>query len=207
MEEQLNPSPGKGKGNSDMQLQDIIMTQEELKKMMENGLKEGDKGKPKDGNSKEDGKQPGQSQGDNEGEGDMMNGKLFEIYQQQQELRQALEERLSKEGKNGQESNLLKNMEDIELDLLNKGFTNETLQKMKALEHQLLKLENATFQQGEDNKRESKTNKETFSGNKDSTIQKAKQYFKTTEILNRHALPLQQNFKLKVQNYFKNLDD
>ncbi|MGZ0015702.1 DUF4175 family protein [Yeosuana sp. AK3] len=207
MEEQLNPSPGKGKGDSDMQLQDIMMTQEELNKMMEEGLKEGEKGKPKDGNSKEGGKQPGQSQGDNEGEGNTMNGKLFEIYQQQQELRQALEERLSKEGKNGQDFNLLKNIEDIELDLLNKGFTNETLQKMKALEHQLLKLENATFQQGEDNKRESITNKETFSGNKDSTIQKAKQYFKTTEILNRHALPLQQNYKLKVQDYFKNLDD
>lgn len=207
MEEQLNPSPGKGKGNPEMQLEDIIMSQEELNKMMEEGLKEGDKGKPKDGNNKEGLKQSGQSQGGQDGDGDMMNGKLFEIYQQQQELRQALEERLAKEGKGGQGTNLLKRMEEIELDLLNKGFTNETLQKMKSLEHQLLKFENATFQQGEDEKRESNTNVETFTGHRDATLRKAKQYFKTTEILNRHALPLQQNYKLRVQNYFKSLDD
>jgi len=44
-------------------------------------------------------------------------------------------------------------MEDIELDLLNSGFTNQTLQKMMDLQHNLLKLENATFMQGQDSKR------------------------------------------------------
>ncbi len=53
-------------------------------------------------------------------------------------------------------------MEDIELDLLNTGFTNQTLQKMMDLQHQLLKLENATFMQGQDTKRKSETNKEEF---------------------------------------------
>ena len=44
-------------------------------------------------------------------------------------------------------------MEEIELDLINKGFTNQTLQKMMDLQHQLLKLDKATFTQGEDRKR------------------------------------------------------
>jgi hypothetical protein len=98
-------------------------------------------------------------------------------------------------------------MEEIELDLLNKGFTNKTLQKMMALKHQLLKLENATFQQGEDTKRESETNKRDFDNNTNNQIPTAKQYFQTTEILNRQALPLQQVYKKKVQEYFKKTND
>ena len=133
MEEQLNPSPGKGKGDLDIQLQDIIMSQDELNKMMEDGLKQkGEDGKPKDGDKEKQGKdgrkQNGQSGGDEEN--DMTNGMLFQIYQRQQELRRALDERLEKEGKNGQGANVLMKMEEVELELLNKGFTTETLKKM-----------------------------------------------------------------------------
>lgn len=234
MEENMSMSPGKG-GEGDMQLPDIIMSQEELNKMMEEGMKKGDKGEPKEGEGKEEGdgkkdgdkgekgdkgeqgKSEGQGKGENgnqsggEGEGNNedSNGLLYEIYQQQQQLRQALEERLSKEGKGkaGNGDALVRQMEDIELDLLNKGFTNQTLQKMMALKHQLLKLENATFQQGEQEKRESETNKNTFDNKDNNQIPTAKQYFKTTEILNRQALPLQQVYKKKVQEYFKKNDD
>ena len=132
---------------------------------------------------------------------------LYEIYQQQQQLRQALQDKLSKEGKSGNGDALVRKMEEIELDLLNKGFTNKTLQKMMALKHQLLKMENATFQQGEDEKRESETNKNEFDNNSNNQIPTAKQYFKTTEILNRQALPLQQVYKKKVQEYFKKTND
>ncbi|MDD7885968.1 DUF4175 family protein [Flavivirga sp. 57AJ16] len=232
MQENLSMSPGKG-GQGDMQLPDIIMSQEELNKMMEEGMKKGEKGSPKEqegkgekaGENGEDkkgnkgekenkgGKQGEEKNGNqqNEGEGtnEDMNGLLYEIYQQQQQLRKALEERLAKEGKGkgGNGDALLRKMEDIELDLLNKGFTNQTLQKMMHLKHQLLKLENATFQQGEDNKRESETNKNHFNNNTNNQIPTAKQYFKTTEILNRQALPLQQVYKKKVQEYFKQNND
>ena len=134
---------------------------------------------------------------------------LYDIYQQQQELRQALEKRLDKEGKGtkGNGDKLLKKMEEIELDLLNKGFTNQTLQKMMELKHQLLKMENATFQQGEDNKRESETNKNDFINNTNNQIPSIKQYFNTTEILNRQTLPLRQIYRKKVQDYFKKTND
>lgn len=98
-------------------------------------------------------------------------------------------------------------MESIENDLLNKGFTNRTLQRMMNLQHQLLKLENATFQQGEDNKRKSKTNLSQFNNLTNTQLQNAKQYFNTTEILNRQVLPLQQVYKKKVQEYFKKKND
>ncbi len=229
MQENMSMSAGKGEG--DMQLPDIIMSQEELNKLMEEGMKKGEKGKPNKGDSgkekegegdkkgengkdgkekeKEKGKEKKSKQSGGEGEGNSEeeNGLLFEIYQQQQQLRQALQDRIEKEGLGGSGDALVRKMEDIELDLLNNGFTNQTLQRMLELKHQLLKLENATHQQGEDNKRESKTNKKHFDDSNINLIPKAKQYFQTTEILNRQALPLQQIYKKKVQEYFKNADD
>ena len=208
MQNQMNPSPGQGEG--DMQLPDIIMNQEELNKQMEEGLKKSEEGKKKDG---EDGKQGDKKDGEGnqqEGEGqnnEELNGELFQIYQQQQQLRQALEDKIGKEGKNGAGENLLREMESIEKYLLNKGFTNRALQRMMNLQHQLLKLENATFQQGEDNKRKSKTNQLQFNNLTNTQLKNAKQYFNTTEILNRQALPLQQIYKKKVREYFKKSND
>ncbi|MGB3607154.1 hypothetical protein, partial [Psychroserpens sp.] len=243
MNMQMNPSMGKGKGQG-QQLPDIIMSQGELNKKMEEGMQKGEKGKSpkkgekgekgtgekskegeggkdgkegqngkkgKDGKEKGEGEGEGQGEGDGEGQGEgeneMQNGELYEIYQRQQQLRQALENRLEKDGIRGLGGKLLKEMEEVESDLINNGFTNQTLQKMMDLQHQLLKLENATFMQGEDNKRKSETNKEAFNNTAPNQIPKAKEYFNTTEILNRQALPLQQVYKKKVQEYFKKVND
>ncbi len=238
MQESMSMSPSQG-GEGDMQLPDIIMSQEELNKMMQQGMKKGEQGQPKQGEGKQkgdgekqgdkkgnkEGDKPGdkgkggkkgkgdkgKSEGDNgnksgsngEGEGGSQEALLYEIYKRQQMLREALEQRLDKEGKGGIGDKLSKQMKDVELDLLNKGFTNQTLSKMMNLQHQLLKLENAELQQGEDNKRESKTNKKVYDNSATNQIPTAKQYFKTTEILNRQALPLQKIYKKKVQEYFK----
>ncbi|NNL80093.1 MAG: hypothetical protein HKO67_06370 [Flavobacteriaceae bacterium] len=217
MEMQMSLSPGQGGG--DMQLPDIIIGQQQLNEMMQEGMKkkgeqegdkegekkEGEEGEPKEGEGKE--QKEGQNQGEGEYNNEQMNGELFEIYKRQQELRNALEDKIGKEGENGQGQNLLKKMEEVELDLLNKGFTNKTLQKMMDLQHQLLKLENATFLQGEDQKRESKTNDKSFTNTASDRTPNARKYFNTTEILNRQALPLQQTYKRKVQEYFKKKND
>lgn len=136
-----------------------------------------------------------------------MNGELFEIYKRQQQLRQALQDKLGKEGEQGQGKDLLKKMEEVELDLLNRGFTNRTMQKMMDLQHQLLKLENATFQQGQDQKRQSKSNNENFRNTTNNSTPDTRKYFNTTEILNRQALPLRQTYKEKVKEYFKKKND
>ncbi|WP_430467109.1 DUF4175 family protein [Winogradskyella ouciana] len=159
----------------------------------------------KDGRNGSDGNE-GKNDGYGEGGNEEQNAELFKIYQQQQQLRQALEDRMAKEGKIESAGQLIKQMEEVELDLLNYGFTNQTLQKMMDLQHQLLKLENATFMQGQDTKRESETNKKEFDNANPNQIPTAKQYFNTTEILNRQALPLQNHFKKKIQEYFKSDD-
>lgn len=241
MEAQMNTGQGQGQGKGKgfgqgqggMQLPDIIKSQEELNKGMEEGMKKGDKGKQegegkegesgksgegdqgesgegegsqgdngKSGKNGKDGKD-GKEQGDGEGSNEDLNGELYRIYQQQQQLRQALENRLGELGTKGEGKMLLQKMEDIEMDLLNRGFTNQTLQKMMDLQHRLLKLENASFLQDEDNKRKAESNQKQYNNDSNNLIPTAKEYFNTTEILNRQTLPLQEVYKKKVQEYFK----
>ncbi|PWK20552.1 hypothetical protein LX78_00254 [Xanthomarina spongicola] len=223
---------GQGQGQPEQGLPDIIMSQEELNKQMQDGMKKSQEGKPKDGEEGKEGEKEGEEgesgkegkdgkEGESgkegkegkqqgEGEGSMseeMHGELFQIYQRQQQIRQALKDKLAKEGINPNANNLLKQMEDVEMDLLNKGFTQRTLEKMMNLQHQLLKLENATFQQGMDTKRKSESNKKQFDNNTNNQIPTAKEYFNTNEILNRQSLPLQPVYNKKVQEYFKQEND
>lgn len=147
--------------------------------------------------------QDGEANGDGESESE----KLFEIYKQQQLLRKQLEDRISKEGLKGKAGELIKEMEGIEQQLLDKGFNNSTLQRMLQLEYELLKLDKAEFEQGQESRRESNTNRTAFKNDLRLSPEDIKKYFNTTEILNREALPLKTEFQQKVQSYFKGKDD
>ena len=97
-------------------------------------------------------------------------------------------------------------MKEIEKQLLNKGFRSETLQRMQNLKHELLKLDKAMQQQGEENKRQSQTNKKDYNSNANQLPEALKEYLNSVEILNRQSLPLRPNFNQKVQTYFRNND-
>ena len=222
MEAQLELSPGQGQG--EMQLPDIIMSQESLNEQMEQKLgekgkeSEGESGEPKSGNKgkekgpggpKDSTPSPGGEGGKNaqESENEVDSAELFEIFKKQQQLRTALQDLLQKNGMSAKESDLLKAMNKIEENLVNQGVTTKTLNQMKALKHQLLKLNKATLQQGEDSKRESDTSKAPRSEAPTISPETIKQYFSTTEILNRQSLPLRQELRKKVQEYFKTTND
>jgi hypothetical protein len=200
------PKPGGGKG---MQLPDIIKQQEGLGEKMKDGMKPGEKPGDKPGDKSGQGKQKGQSgengeDGENGSEGNA--GKVLEILKEQRQLRDALQKALEKEGMSGQGQSALNQMKEIEKQLINKGFKNETLQKMLNLKHELLKLEKAIQQQGEDTKRQSKTNDKNYNGSTTPLSKVLKDYLNSVEILNRQSLPLQPNFNHKVQYYFKGND-
>ena len=223
-------SSGKGKGGkNEFQLPDIIKGQEQLEGEMKDGMKpnkgqgkdkpdgqekgsEGDKGKEEGegekGNGKE-GKDGENGKGDN-GKSDNYEGNekeneaIFEIFKQQQKLRSELEQRIKKEGlDNKLGSEILKEMEQVEQELLEKGINEGTLARMVNLKHKLLKLEDATLKQGEEDRRESNTNNKDFEIEYQRRIERAKEYFNSTEILNRQVLPLRKNYKDKVKEYFK----
>jgi len=225
------PSPGEGGGGEGFQLPDIIEKQKSLSEGMKEGMEKGKSGKEGEEGEGEKGKGEGEGEGEGQGDGDGqgdsdgengrngkegengegdnedMNGKLFEIYKQQQQLRQQLEDRLSKEGLNGKGGDLLRKMEGIEQQLLDKGFNERTLEKMLQLEYELLKLDKADFEQGQESKREARTNKNTYSNKLRLSPEDVKKYFNAIEILNREALPLRQEYKQKVRTYFNSKDD
>ena len=188
-----NPSMGSGKGKGKSQsLPDIIQKQKGLGEKMKEGIKKG----------KEKGQEKGKEKG--EGQGEEMTGEQYQIYQEQQALRKSLEEMMDKEGKGGKEGkNTLDKMKELEEQLLEKGFDNQVLEKMLQLEHELLKLKEAQLKQGKDNQRESETNTINFQDRLIKELQFKKLFFNPDEILNRQPLPLRNNYKKKVQEYFK----
>ncbi len=223
------PKPGQGQG---MQLPDIIKKQEGLGEKMKKGMKKGDKpGEGQEGNQGEtegqgqegqkgsngqkggkgengkgEGQGGNQKSGENgqDGEGDAK--AIMEIYKEQQQLREALEKELKKQGVGGNGQNAMDQMKQIEKQLLNKGFNNETLQKILNVKYELLKLEKAVQQQGQDSKRQSETNKKEFNNQANALPSKLQDYLNSIEILNRQSLPLRSNFNQRVQEYFKTND-
>lgn len=217
------PSPGSS-GEGKFQLPDIIEKQEGLNEKMKKGLEKGQKkgegqgegegegdgeGEGQDGKDGKNGQQGKDKNGSKEGNGESeeMSGEIFEIYKQQQLLRQQLQDRLSKEGLKGPGGDLLRRMEGIEQQLLDKGFNQSTLQQMLNLKYELLKLDKAELEQGQESRRESTTNRRDFRNETRLSPEEIKKYFNTTEILNREALPLRGDYKIKVQDYFKNNHD
>ena len=227
------PSPGKGSGG-DSQLPDIIKKQEGLGEKMKDGMKPGDKPgdkpgkKPGEGKEGKSGEKPGGKDGKgkegkdgksgsgNSGDGnrDGENGEdgegnakaIMEIYKEQQQLREALQNELNKQGLGGQGQGTLDQMKQIEKQLLNKGFNNETLQRMLNLKYEMLKLEKAMQLQGEEKKRQAETNKKEFNNTSTALPKGLQDYLNSVEILNRQTLPLRSNFNQKVQEYFKTND-
>jgi len=190
---------GKGKGEGKQGKNDGANSQ--------NG-KDGKKGK-----NGEDGKNgKGQNGEGNEGGGGGNNPteqelkEIYEIYKEQQGIRNKLEEQLKniiEKDKLNLAKKLVRQMEDFEDDLLENGITQRTRNKANVIQQQLLKLENAALRQGEKQERESKTNSNKFQNPILTKPALLENKSNAIEILNRQALPLRQNYKRKVKNYFK----
>ena len=156
----------------------------------------------------------GQQSGDDKGDGGLeqnyseeMNGQLFEIYKQQQQLRQALENKLRALGLSQDQNRLLEQLERVEQKILDNGYNRETIDQMRQIKHELLKLQDAELKQGEEESREARSNKTNHDPLKGEEIDSPKNYFQQLEILNKEALPLQPYFKNEVQRYFKKDND
>ncbi|MBG7611954.1 hypothetical protein IU405_06805 [Polaribacter sp. BAL334] len=199
---------GKNGQSSEFSLPDLIKKQEGLSKKMEEGMKKGEeKGKGNESGKKEGDQKNGQKKGQGEGnQNDDLNGELYEIFKQQSELRQQIQEAIkdneSDKPGGGNAKKALKTMEELENEILEKGFNADVLQKMQQLNYELLKLEKATLNQGKDNSRKSNTNQMINERNNLKALEFKKQFYNQIEILNRQSLPLQQIYKIKVREYF-----
>ncbi|MDH3795493.1 MAG: hypothetical protein OER83_01325, partial [Flavobacteriaceae bacterium] len=219
LKEQMGKMQGKGQKSGQ---------QGESKEGQSEGEQEGNKGQEgEEGKEGQNGEKDGEGadgengKGSKEGESDSQGGngtsdeneedlqELFEIYKEQQRIRQELEKQLDDMIENGDRDlakKLLRQMESFEQDLLENGITERTLQRMNMIEHQLLKLENAALDQGKKQERESKTNFDSYSNPILTRPEQWDNFKKETELLNRQSLPLQQRYRELIRIYFKSDD-
>jgi hypothetical protein len=85
-----------------------------------------------------------------------------EIYKEQKQLREALENELNKQGLGGSGQNALEKMKEIEKQILNKGFKNETLQKNLECKARIIEIKLSCSATGGEKKRQSESNKESL---------------------------------------------
>ncbi|SHE51191.1 hypothetical protein SAMN03080594_101478 [Arenibacter palladensis] len=179
--------------------------------------KEGANGKGK-GSKEGQGSETGQGTGGGSegGSGGSQSGpseeelnELYEIYKEQQLLREQFEDQLKNLINNDDRKlgeKLVKQMEDFQNDLLRNGITQQTINKMNNINREMLKLDNAAIKQGKSKERESKSNGNFFENPILTRPSILDNYRNDVEILNRQALPLQQNFQIRVKEYFR-IDD
>ncbi len=191
------------------------------------GTKSGSEGK--EGESGKNDKQVGKEKGENNktgsgqpksstdkidtGSGNQLSEKeleeIYNIYKEQQLIRQQLEQQLQNminEDDKNLAKKILKQMEEFEDNLLENGITKATKNKVNNIQHQLLKLENAALKQGQKSEREATINKDKFANPIITKPSALDNYRNEIEVLNRQALPLHQIFQNKVQRYFKTND-
>ena len=121
---QNSRSSGEGSGNF-FSLPDLIQKQKGLLEQMQQRMQ-----KNNDGKNGKTGKQKNQQNKDGD---EQLIGDLFKIHQQQQMLRQELEEAIKESGKETKEAkNVIKGMEQLENKILEKGFNKEISQRIFA---------------------------------------------------------------------------
>ncbi|EAR16593.1 hypothetical protein RB2501_06825 [Robiginitalea biformata HTCC2501] len=181
----------------------------------EQGQGNGENGKGQGQNQGQDG-QDGQGSGGENGEGtggsngdEMSYQELFEIYKQQQIIRNRLEEQLQDMIDNSDRElaqRIAREMEQFEEEILRNGVTTRTADRMNRIQQQLMKLENASFQQGEKEERESRTSTRTYMNPITTRPEVFENEGENVEILNRQVLPLRRIYKNKIKAYFQDED-
>ncbi|MGB3590301.1 MAG: hypothetical protein WBA16_01315 [Nonlabens sp.] len=132
--------------------------------------------------------------------------RVYEIYKQQQELRNQLKDMIKSEGLQEKVNQITDQMKSVERKLLDQGYDRDVQQRMMDIQHEMLKLQDASLKQGKEEKREANTNRTDFENRTNARIPDASKYFNNKEILNRQVLPLQPQYRNRVKAYFKSND-
>ncbi len=233
MQQSLSQGKGSGQSKDGFQLPDIIKGQKGVGGKMESMGAKGEQAGKEGSEGKDKGKENGDKEGTgeakegtegkegeqgNNGNGEQKSGQgsneeelseIYEIYKEQQQIRARLEEQLENLIRTEDRElakKLVRQMEDFENDLIQNGITKRTMDKANRIQQQLLKLENATLQQGKKEERESNTNTIDYSNPIMSRPAEEDIKGRDVEILYRQALPLQKIYREKVQKYFKKDD-
>ncbi len=219
LQQQSQNNSGGGKGSKGKQsLSQLRKMQEKLSQNMQKAREElekqsgGQKNGEKKGNEGEGGSKPGGQKKGRQSSG--LSEQMAKMAQQQQMIRNALQEIEKKGEKEGNKGKLggksleqlLQQMEQTETELLNKRLTQESIIRQQEIVNKLLDAEKAEREQDEDNKRESKRGIEQSTNFKTlfKEFQKRKQ--RELELIKTIPPSLSPYYKTKVGQYFKRLN-
>jgi hypothetical protein len=207
---------GKGaeEGNQEGNQEGNAPGKEGVKSGKESTGKAGDGKEGEDGQTGEEGAQTrseGGKDGKNSapGEGEESYAEFFEIYKEQQKIRQELEKQLEdmlNDGDRKLGEKIAREMELFEEELLRNGITERTADRLNRIQQQLMRLENATLQQGEKKDRESTTNRKSYENPILGRPEVFERRTDEVEFLNRQALPLRRLYRERVKAYFNKSD-
>ncbi len=186
LESLQNQKPGMGQGSGkgeEMSLPDIIKEQQGLMKNMQDGLEK---------------QRSGGERGREE-----ISGEQFRMYQEQKMLREQMEELLRQQGSDSDKSKqVLDQMESLEKILLEKGITQETLQRMQRLEHELLEMENAGYENDKDKTRRSETGIDRKQERLIQKLEEIRGSGSEDELLRRNRILMSPDYQKRVKDYF-----
>ena len=140
--------------------------------------------------------------------GRALSEELAKLAQQQEKIRQAMQEMQGEEqeGGGGTGDELAKQMEETEQDLVNKQLTQELIERQKQIMTRLLKAEESMREQELDNKRKGETAKDDY---EQRTLERFDEYIKLKEqeieLLKTVPVKLNPYYKNEANDYFKRL--
>ena len=184
------PKPAPSAGDIKKMQQSLGDRLEKMKEMMGEGANAGKSGKQQRQLSKD----------------------LAQMAAQQAALRQMAEKKAQELNADGsgdgtQMSDIAREMEEIERDLVTKDVTIETLQRQQELLVRLLEAEKAEMTRGEDDKRKSKSGNQNLATAPAPLLEYLDQKSREAEWLRTIPLELQDYYRDRVNDYFNNLDD
>jgi hypothetical protein len=141
--------------------------------------------------------------------GRALSEELAKLAQQQEKIRQAMQEQGQEEseGGGGTGDEIAKQMEQTEQDLVNKQLTQELIERQKQIMTRLLKAEESMREQELDNKRKGETAKDDY---EQRTLERFDEYIKLKEqeieLLKTVPVRLNPYYKNEANEYFKRLD-
>ena len=133
---------------------------------------------------------------------------LAKLAQQQESIRQQLQELRDEIGKSGEKGNIdkmIKKMEENEIDIVNNKITKETLKRQEDILSRLLEAEKAEREREEEPKRKSNEWEYEFTNTNNSYSDYKKQKEKQLELLKTKPAQLSPFYKNKVTKYFNEL--
>ena len=139
---------------------------------------------------------------------DRQSMKIMKTAQQQEQIRQYLQDLRDEIGKSGDKGNLdriIEKMEENETDILNNNITNETLIRQEEILTRLLEAENADREKEEEKKRESIEWNYKIENNNSDYLEYLKIKEQQEELLKTTPIQLSPFYKHKVDLYFNEI--